>query len=178
MVILHKRVVGTNEDSLDRFVKRAKRAVGLRGAVTVLIATSRELQTLNARFRRKPTPTDVLSFPQALAGARQFAGDIAISAEIAAQNARRLGHSVEEEIKILALHGLLHLAGYDHETDNGRMGRRETQLRKKLGLPGALIERARLAEKRTMPENRRGLQTAQRKKTARPRSTAARSRAR
>jgi probable rRNA maturation factor len=70
-----------------------------------------------------------------------FAGDVAISAEIAAQNARRLGHSLPEEIKILALHGVLHLAGYDHERDRGEMARKEEHLRKQLGLPVALIER-------------------------------------
>src|SRR5215472_6169519 len=100
MVILRKGVAGTDEDSLDRFVARAKRAVGLRGAVTVVITSSRELRNLNARFRQKPKPTDVPSFPPALVGTRGFAGDIAISVEIAAQNARRLGHSVEVEVKI------------------------------------------------------------------------------
>lgn len=142
MVILHKCVPGANEESLNRFVARAKRAVGLRGAVTVLVTTSRELQILNGRFRRKHAPTDVLSFPPALGGKVQFAGDVAISAEIATQSARQLGHSAAEEIKILALHGLLHLAGYDHEADDGKMARREMQLRKKLGLPTALIERS------------------------------------
>ena len=70
-----------------------------------------------------------------------FAGDLAISAEIAASNARRLGHSAGDELKILILHGLLHLAGYDHETDSGEMARKETRLRRLLGLPAALIER-------------------------------------
>jgi probable rRNA maturation factor len=68
---------------------------------------------------------------------------VAISAEIAAKNARRLGHAPKEEIKILALHGVLHLAGYDHERDQGEMARREEGLRKQLGLPVALIERNR-----------------------------------
>jgi probable rRNA maturation factor len=66
---------------------------------------------------------------------------VAISADLAAQNARRLGHSPAEEIKILALHGVLHLSGYDHETDKGTMARREELLRKRLGLPVGLIER-------------------------------------
>jgi len=70
-----------------------------------------------------------------------FAGDVAISAEIARQNARRLGHTAAEEIKILVLHGMLHLAGYDHELDNGEMEREEARLRKSLGLPVGLIER-------------------------------------
>ena len=69
-------------------------------------------------------------------------GDIAISAEIAASNAGRLGHSAGDELKILILHGLLHLAGYDHETDAGEMAREEARLRRALRLPVALIERS------------------------------------
>jgi probable rRNA maturation factor len=141
MVILQKRVPGLTEDTLDRFVTRAKRGTGLRGSVTVLVTTSRELRRLNQRFRGKDTPTDVLSFPPVHLAAKGFAGDVAISADIAAQNARRLGHSAAEEIKILALHGVLHLSGYDHETDKGTMARREERLRKQLGLPVGLIER-------------------------------------
>jgi probable rRNA maturation factor len=71
----------------------------------------------------------------------RFAGDVAISAEIAASNARRLGHSPSEEIKILVVHGLLHLRGYDHERDHGEMARKEEKLRTELKLPVALIER-------------------------------------
>ena len=141
MVILQKRVPGLTEDTLDRFVTLAKRSTGLRGSVTVLVTTSRELRSLNQRFRGKDTPTDVLSFSPAHLAAKGFAGDVAISADIAAQNARRLGHSAAEEIKILALHGVLHLSGYDHETDKGTMARREERLRKQLGLPVGLIER-------------------------------------
>jgi probable rRNA maturation factor len=141
MVILNKRVVGLNEPSLDRFVARARRAVGLSGSVTVLITSSREMRSLNGRFRGKDKATDVLSFPAHFESAR-FAGDIAISAEIASDNARRLGHSTAEEVKILALHGVLHLAGFDHEADRGEMARVEERLRQKLGLPGALIARA------------------------------------
>lgn len=141
MVILHKPVPGLNEGSLDRFVARAKRAARLRGAVTVLVTTSSELRRLNHRFRGKDKPTDVLSFPAEMMSRGRFAGDVAISADIAAKNARRLGHSPAEEVKVLALHGLLHLAGYDHEADNGAMAKREGRLRKQLGLPEALIER-------------------------------------
>ena len=72
-----------------------------------------------------------------------FAGEIAISADIACQNALRYGHSPAQEIKVLALHGILHLAGYDHERDNGQMAREEARLRRALGLPSTLIERAR-----------------------------------
>lgn len=153
MVILQKRVPGLSESSLDRFVTRAKRLAGLRGAVTILITSSAELRRLNQRFRGLNKPTDVLSFPPPVTMAAKFAGDVAISAQIAAQNARRLRHSVAEEIKILSLHGLLHLAGYDHQSDKGTMARREAQLRTRLGLPVGLIERATGEEKIL---NRRG----------------------
>ena len=141
-MILHKPVAGLNERSLERFVVRAKRAAGLRGAVTVLVTTSTELRSLNHRFRGKDKPTDVLSFPAEMMSRGRFAGDVAISADIAAKNARRLGHTPAEEIKVLTLHGLLHLAGYDHEADDGTMARREGRLREQLGLPVALIERS------------------------------------
>jgi len=152
MVILQKRVAGLNERSLDRFVVRAKRAAGVRGAVTILVTSSTELRRLNHRFRGKDKSTDVLSFPAEMISRGRFAGDVAISAEIAGQNARRLGHSPAEEVKVLALHGLLHLAGYDHEADNGAMARREVRLREQLGLPVALIERA---EKPSAPKRAR-----------------------
>ena len=99
------------------------------------------MKSLNRRFRGKDKPTDVLAFPAEPDARKQFAGEIAISAEIAAQNARALGHSPPEEVKILVLHGVLHLRGYDHQCDNGQMARREEQLRAKLHLPLGLIER-------------------------------------
>ena len=142
MVILQKRVAGLNENSLERFLTKAKRAVGLRGAVTVLVTSSQELRRLNQRFRGQDRPTDVLSFPAEMQPASGFAGDVAISAEIAAQNARQLGHSAAEEVKILVLHGILHLAGFDHEADSGQMARKEERLRKQLRLSAALIERS------------------------------------
>jgi len=114
----------------------------LQGEVNVLVTSSQELRQLNRRFRGKNQPTDVLSFP-AISGMRDaFTGDVAISADIAAKNARLLGHSTAEEIKILSLHGLLHLAGYDHERDHGEMARKEKRLRRLLGLPQGLIERS------------------------------------
>ena len=149
LVILQKRVVGLTELALDRFVVRARRAAGLRAAVNVLVTSNAELRELNRRFRGKDQPTDVLSFP-ALPGLKpRYAGDIAISAEIAAHNARTLGHTAAEEIKILALHGILHLRGYDHERDRGKMARREEKLRRELRLPIALIERGRRPRRRT-----------------------------
>jgi probable rRNA maturation factor len=141
LVILHKRVPDLTELALDRFLACARRAAGLKGGVNVLVTSSAEMKSLNRRFRGKDKPTDVLSFPAEPGAGKQFAGEIAISAEIATQNARALGHTPAEEVKILALHGILHLRGYDHECDNGAMARREKQLRAKLHLPLALIER-------------------------------------
>ena len=142
LVIFQKRVTDLTELALRRFVARARRAAGVQGAVNVLVTSSAELKSLNRRFRGEDKPTDVLSFPAEPGAQEQLAGEIAISAEIAAQNARALGHSAAEEVKILVLHGVLHLRGYDHECDNGRMARREKQLRAQLHLPLGLIERA------------------------------------
>jgi probable rRNA maturation factor len=142
LVIFRKRVAQLSERSLAGFVRRACEAAKLRGEVNVLITGNREMRSLNARFRKKDKPTDVLSFPAEFPGEDQSAGDLAISAEIASQNARLLGHSPAEEIKILVLHGVLHLAGYDHETDDGQMSRLEIRLRKALKLPFGLIERS------------------------------------
>jgi probable rRNA maturation factor len=141
LVIFQKRVADLTELALDRFVARARRAAGLKGTLNVLMTTSAEMKSLNRRFRGKDKPTDVLSFPAESDGKRQFAGEIAISAEIATKNAHALGHSSAEEIKILVLHGILHLRGYDHEHDKGQMARREKELRAKLRLPSGLIER-------------------------------------
>lgn len=142
LVILQKRVVGLSELALDRFVTRARRAARVSGAVHVLVTSSAELRSLNRRFLGKDQATDVLSFPALPGLTTGYAGDIAISAEIAAANARALGHSGAMEIKILTLHGILHLRGYDHERDHGQMARREAQLRRDLHLPVGLIERA------------------------------------
>ena len=145
LVILKKKVSGLSEPSLSRFVLRARRAAGLRCAVNVLVTSSSAMRTLNVRFRGKNKPTDVLSFPAASIvpkGKKPFAGEIAISAEIAAQNAARLGHSIKLEVKILVLHGILHLAGFDHERDNGEMARKEAKCRRALRLPLSLTERS------------------------------------
>ena len=141
MVIVEKRIRGVSAATLGRFAGRAQRAAGLRGRVSILVTSSAELRRLNRRYRRKNKPTDVLSFPAAGNG---VAGDIAISAELAARSARRFGHSAAAEVKILILHGLLHLAGLDHDhpRDRGRMSRREEKLRRRLGLPGSLILRS------------------------------------
>jgi probable rRNA maturation factor len=155
LVILNKRVVGLSEVSLSRFVLRTRRALGLKGTVNVMVTSSAAMRNLNLRFRQKNKPTDVLSFPAAAAnGKPRFAGEIAISADIALQNAFQLGHSPAAEIKVLALHGMLHLAGFDHERDNGAMSRKETLLRRQLRLPSTLIEREQFRLKRSAATHR------------------------
>jgi len=126
---------------LERFLAQARRAVGLRGAVDVLLADDAELKRLNTAFRGKKKPTDVLSFP-ADDPSGKLAGDIAISLETAGRQAAEFGHALQSEVKILLLHGLLHLNGMDHETDEGEMAAREMALRTRLKLPVGLIARA------------------------------------
>ena len=142
MIILKKKLPGATSALLARFLVRAQRAAGLRGEVNVLVAGSREIRELNRRYRGKDQATDVLSFPADGGAGKDFAGDIAISADHAARSARQFGHPPAQELKVLMLHGVLHLAGYDHERDNGAMARREERLRVQLGLPAALIVRS------------------------------------
>ena len=180
LVILQKRVAGLTRASLERFVQRSGRALGLSGVANVLVTTSAAVRALNRQFRRQNKATDVLSFPSPLVlagnGRRrtELAGDIAISADIAKQNAARLGHSLADEIKVLVLHGILHLAGFDHERDNGAMARRELELRQMLKLPTALIERTsseKTASKNALVYRRRSGTTSHGKKRPRnPRS--------
>jgi probable rRNA maturation factor len=115
--------------------------VGLRGQVTVLLTSDSAMRDLNRRFRGKNKPTDVLSFPSADLVQNQEKGDLAISVETARRQATEQGHALTCELKVLILHGVLHLAGHDHETDTGEMQRRERSLRSRLGLPPGLIER-------------------------------------
>jgi probable rRNA maturation factor len=142
MVIIRKAAPGISERALAQFTRRARRAAGLRGQVNVVLASSRDLRALNRRFRGKDAPTDVLSFPPMAAVAEKFSGDIVICTEIALRNARLYQHQPAQELKILILHGMLHLAGMDHETDGGRMARKEEVLRRELGLSDGLIRRA------------------------------------
>jgi probable rRNA maturation factor len=125
-----------------RFLREAQKAVRLRGQVSVLLTSDARIRSLNRRFRGKNKATDVLSFPADAAVSHGVAGDLAISLPTARRQAIEQGHSLGAEIKILMLHGLLHLAGYDHETDDGRMARREQLLREELDLPHGLIERS------------------------------------
>jgi probable rRNA maturation factor len=165
LVILQKRVTALSQASLERFVLQARRAAGLRGRADVLVTTSAAVRSLNRQFRGKNQATDVLSFPapRPVSKGRKsaaLAGEVAISADIAAENAARFGHSPAAEVKVLTLHGILHLAGFDHERDNGQMARKEMRLRRLLNLPAALIERAQ--------PGRRGPVKKRRRKTHRP----------
>jgi len=106
----------------------------------VALVSDARVRQLNARYRAKNAPTDVLSFGVNEPG---FLGEVVIASGVARRQARRAGHSVQVELRILGLHGLLHLLGYDHERDDGRMARIERRLRRKGGLREGLIERGR-----------------------------------
>jgi probable rRNA maturation factor len=126
-----------------------------RGTVTIAIVPDGRVRTLNRVYRKKDKNTDVLSFPAdgpsegglhsrvwGPASAGPILGDVVIAVGVARRQARDAGHSLQNELRILALHGLLHLLGYDHEHDDGRMARLERRLRRKGGLREGLIERA------------------------------------
>lgn len=142
MVTFKRKIAGLTAESLERFALRARKSARVKGKIDILVTSNSEMRLLNARFRTKSKPTDVLSFPATSNGVNPpFVGEIAISADIALDNARRFGHSGVEEVKILVLHGILHLAGFDHERDNGQMARKEATLRRLLRLPSSLTER-------------------------------------
>lgn len=126
-------------DSLEAFALALRRRVAGGREFHCLLTGDTELRSLNRQFRRKDYATDVLSFPSEQTPDR--IGDIAISLARARAQARQWGHSLEDEIRILMLHGVLHLTGMDHETDSGEMRRAETRWRKKFSLPTALTER-------------------------------------
>ena len=160
-----------SRQTLARFLREAQAAVKLRGHVSVLLTTDAAVKRLNRKFRGKNKATDVLSFPaaslsqgsKATPGApriQEIAGDLAISIPTAQRQAEDRGHSLAMEIKVLMLHGLLPLAGCDHEIDNGEMARREQKLRGILRLPHGLIERtlhgATKAGAPSLPQSHRG----------------------
>ena len=138
---------------LRSFLARAQKAVPIFGEVSVRFTSDSEITRLNKTFRGKNKATDVLSFPAAQFSGQgmseskadkhpRFAGDLAISIDTAKRQADQFGHSLQIELKILLLHGLLHLAGYDHESDEGEMAAREEELRRRFRLPVTLIARA------------------------------------
>lgn len=115
---------------LRRVLEGAAQALSIGGEVSLVLTGDRAVRVLNARYRGKDRPTDVLSFPGG--GAADELGDIVISVETARRNARALGRTLDQELDVLALHGFLHVLGYDHETDDGTMGRLERRLRRRL----------------------------------------------
>jgi probable rRNA maturation factor len=143
MILNRQNRIPLQEAVLARFLSSVRRELKLsRREVTVCFVDDREIARLNRKFRGKPKPTDVLSFPANGTGASDFShaddakvlGDVAISPQAARRNAKLFGRTLDEEIRILILHGVLHLAGYDHEIDDGEMERIEMRLRKKLKL--------------------------------------------
>ncbi|MGA3295786.1 MAG: rRNA maturation RNase YbeY [Candidatus Acidiferrales bacterium] len=154
MVLNHQRRVRVAIADLERFLGRARRVLRLPvGSLTVCLVTNVEIARWNRAYRGKRGATDVLSFPvEATQGNRRkgwslsprrrrpsspassYLGDIAIAPAVAMRNARRFGRTFNDEMRILVLHGILHLMGYDHETDTGQMDRREARLRRLLGL--------------------------------------------
>jgi len=143
---------------LSQFVSCAAKTLGLAGEVSVLLTGDERIRSLNQQFRGLDKATDVLSFQAAPAfAANGQAGDLAISLETAQRQAVEHGHSLQTEVKVLLLHGLLHLGGFDHETDSGEMARRELELRRQFDLPAGLTERvsktsARAGRKKTAAE--------------------------
>ena len=146
LVLFRGAPAGLHRGSLETFARRLRDRVARGREFVCLITGDTELQRLNRQFLGKDYPTDVLSFPAATDAHTDAAvplGEIAISADRAADQARAFGHSVDDEIRILMLHGILHLLGMDHERDHGAMERAETKWRKEFGLPLGLIERVR-----------------------------------
>jgi probable rRNA maturation factor len=153
MILNRQRAVRVARRPLELFLTRVRKELGLGEAdVTVCLVSDAEIARMNEAFRKKKGPTDLLSFPAAERrgpvilrrtrkrasqhGPRrgQFLGDIAISTSTARRNAKQLGRTLPSELRILILHGVLHLLGYDHETDRGEMDRVERRLRQRLGL--------------------------------------------
>ena len=148
MILNRQRAVRAARRPLELFLRQAKHELGLDEAgVTVCLVSDVEIARMNETFRRKKGPTDVLSFPT-VAQRRparlprgsgrvkpgQYLGDIAISPATARRYAKKNGRKLSSELRVLILHGVLHLLGYDHETDRGEMDRVERKLRKRLGL--------------------------------------------
>ncbi len=153
-ILNRQRTVRVPQRQLNDFLARAQRTLRLPpGSLTVCLVTNAEIAKWNRAYRHKDGPTDVLSFPAddepPLRANRQsphrfprlipvsrdrYLGDIAIAPAVARRNALRFGRTFSQEMRILILHGILHLMGYDHETDAGQMDRRERRLRRKLGL--------------------------------------------
>ncbi len=137
-IVNRQRLVRFDRRGLEEFGAELRRQVAGGREFALCLASDRALRQANHRFRGENQATDVLSFPH---GDGLHLGDILISAQQACRQARRLGHSVDQELRILLLHGVLHLLGHDHERDRGRMRRLERTWRRRFRLPAGLIER-------------------------------------
>jgi probable rRNA maturation factor len=140
MIVNRQRRVPVAIHPLQQFYERVRSELGFAPeSVTIQLISDENMALLNEKFRKKQGPTDVLSFPTNGAHTAQggeYIGDIAISPETARRNARRYSRSLPVEMRILILHGMIHLAGFDHETDHGEMERLERRLRKRLRVAG------------------------------------------
>ncbi len=147
MILNRQRTVRVARPPLEAFLARVREQLRLNGSeVTIALVSDKSIAHMNETYRRKKGPTDVLSFPVGTSARRSrrrrpssateehSLGDIAISPATARRNAKKFGRTLPGELQILILHGVLHLLGYDHETDNGQMTRVENRLRRKLGL--------------------------------------------
>jgi probable rRNA maturation factor len=139
LITFRRKPATLDAESLQSFAEVLRDRVARGREFHCRITNDAELQSLNAEFLGKDYPTDVLSFPQGRASISL--GDIAISIQRARAQAREYRHAIDDEIRILMLHGVLHLLGMDHESDSGRMKRTEIRWRRKLALPAGLIER-------------------------------------
>lgn len=149
-----RRLSGPDVSGLGAWLSRAAPS-GTRGRVSIALVTDAAMRLLNRQYRGADKATDVLSFladappdarksprlPAVALAQAGFLGDLAIARGVAARQARAQGHSTRVEIRVLALHGLLHLLGYDHEADAGEMARLEERLRRRAGVPSGLIGR-------------------------------------
>ena len=150
IVLFRRAPAELNRRNLERFARVLRDEVAEGSSFQCLVTDDRELRRLNREFLGKDYATDVLSFPEPatpggghLRKTTAFLGEIAISAQRAADQAAERGHSLDDEIQVLMLHGVLHLLGMDHERDRGRMARAEADWRERLALPSGLIERTR-----------------------------------
>ncbi|MFQ5926099.1 MAG: rRNA maturation RNase YbeY [Terriglobia bacterium] len=139
MIVNRQRKVSFSAKKLQKLAYTLAEAVGIAPeSFTVALVSDDQIRALNQRFRGHPSATDVLSFPAHRRRHRSvrngYLGDVVISLETAKRQARQRRHSLGTELGLLMLHGVLHLLGYDHEADQGRMNRRERGLRRRLGL--------------------------------------------
>jgi len=132
LILNRQRRFRVQPPRMRRVVEAAAAFLQVSGEIALVLTTDRVVRPLNARYRGKDKATDVLSFPGE--GGEMGLGDVLISVETAARNAKGLGRTLAQELDVLALHGFLHVLGYDHETDDGSMERLERRLRRKLGV--------------------------------------------